>query len=155
EKENRMSDELTDFMRYAAAFEEAFASDDWRRVDIHFDDDIVWASGGPGLAPEAGYFARGRSAAAAAVQKSCDTDDRRFDRREPMATRGPQVIPGGVHLEWLVTYTRAGLSAVVLRGEEWDLFRDGKLIMHYESIHNGPEFARFLAAHDAALLPAR
>jgi hypothetical protein len=150
-----MSDTLADFMRYAAAFEEALATDDWGRVDVLFDDDVVWAAGGPGLPPGAGYFARGRSDVSAAVKKSCDMYDRRFDRREPMPTSRPVAIPGGIHLEWMVRYARDGLPPMVVRGAEWDLFRDGKLVMHYECIHNGPEFATFLMEHDAALLPAR
>ena len=150
-----MSDTLGDFMRYARAFQEAFATDDWARVEILFDDDIVWGAGGPGLPPGTGYLARGRSNASAAVKKSCDMYDRRFDRREPIPTSGPVAIPGGVHLEWVVTYTREGLPPIVVRGEEWDLFRDGKLVMHYECIHNGAEFAAFLSEHDAALLPVR
>src|SRR5262250_2607734 len=119
-----MSDSLGDFMRYARAFQEAYATDDWARVEILFDDDIVWGAGGPGLPPGTGYLARGRSNASAAVKKSCDMYDRRFDRREPIPTSGPVAIPGGVHLEWVVTYTREGLPPIVVRGEEWDLFRD-------------------------------
>src|SRR5262245_28233751 len=114
-----MSDSMTDFMTFAGAFEEAFASDNWRTVETLFDEDIVWASGGPGLPAEAAYLARGRSKASAAVQKSCNVYDRRFDRREPQPLGPPVVIPGGIHLEWLVTYTRAGLPPMVLRGEEW------------------------------------
>jgi hypothetical protein len=55
----------------------------------------------------------------------------------------------------MVTYSRAGAPPIVMRGEEWDLFRDGKLVMYYESLHNGAEFATFVIEHDAVLLPAR
>jgi hypothetical protein len=43
----------------------------------------------------------------------------------------------------------------VLRGEEWDLFLDGKLVLHREVIHNAAETTTYLAKHGAKLLPAR
>jgi hypothetical protein len=146
------NEHLMAFMKYATAFEEGFAADDWKRVDVLFDDDVAWAVGG--LPTPEPYLAQGRSKVAATIKKSVDGFDRRFDRREPTPTRGPVAIPGGVHLEWTVTYSRAGLPPFVLRGEEWDLFRDDKLVMHYEQIHNGAEALAYLARHDAALLPA-
>ena len=148
-----MSDAVTAFVQYATAFEEGFAADDWHLVDVHFDDDVAWAVGGlPSPEP---YLAQGRDHVAAAIKKSVDAFDRRFDRREPAATHGPVAIPGGVHLQWTVTYPRDGLPPFVLRGEEWDLFRDGKLVLHYEHLHNGAEALAYLARHDAGLRPLR
>ncbi len=148
-----MSDEMIAFAQYASAFEEGFAADDWSLVDIHFDDDIVWSVGG--LPAPMDVVAHGRKAVVAAIRQSVDTFDRRFDRREPAAVKGPVEIPGGIHLAWKVTYTRAGLPPFELRGEEWDLFRGGKLVMHYEHIHNAAEVLAYLAQHDAALVPRR
>jgi hypothetical protein len=148
-----MGNEIESFMKYATAFEEGFAADDWRLVDVTFDDDVAWAVGGL-PAPEL-LLAQGRQNVAAAIKRSVDTFDRRFDRREPAPTKPPVAIPGGIHLEWTVTYRREGLSPFVLRGEEWDLFRDGKLVMHYEHLHNGGEALAFIAQHDRALLPPR
>jgi len=148
-----MSEDLSAFMQYAAAFEEGFAADDWSRVSVLFDDAVAWAVDGL-PAPEA-YLAQGRANVAASIKKSVDAFDRRFDRREPAPLRPPVAIPGGIHLEWQVTYTREGLPPFVLRGEEWDLFHDGKLAMHYERIHNGVEALAYMARHHEALLPAR
>jgi hypothetical protein len=147
------NENLTAFVKYAAAFEEGFAADDWRLVDVLFDDHITWAVGGlPSPEP---FLAQERANVSAIIKQSVDTFDRRFDRREPMAVKGPVPIPGGIHLEWRVTYTRADLPPFELRGEEWDLFRNGKLAMHYEHIHNGADALAFIARHDAALRPAR
>ena len=148
-----MSDEMIAFVKYATAFEEGFAADDWSRVDVLFDDDIVWTVGG--LPPSMAILAHGRRETSAAIQQSVDTFDRRFDRREPKAVRGPAPLPGGIHLEWQVTYTRAGLPPFELRGEEWDLFRDGKLVMHHERIHNAAEVFAYLERHAGALVPPR
>ena len=146
-----MSDSLADFGRFALAFEQSFANHDWTAVAEHVTDDLVWIVRGP-HEPLAGAFV-GRDAAIAAVDESCAAFDRRFDRREPKILVGPTPIPGGVHLTWEVTYSRAGVAPFVLRGEEWDFFRDGKLALHRENIHNLDDAFAFLARHDAALLP--
>ena len=44
----------------------------------------------------------------------------------------------------MINELRDGLPAFTLLGEEWDLFRDGKLAMHYERIHNGAEAMKFV-----------
>ena len=59
-----MADELGDFLRYATAFEDAFAADDWHVVDVHFDDEISWSCAG---IPGASYMAQGRDKVAAAT----------------------------------------------------------------------------------------
>jgi hypothetical protein len=148
-----MSDSIQDFGRFALAFEQSFASDDWTAVGEHVTDDLVWIVRGP-HEPIAGTFV-GRDAAIAAVDESCAAFDRRFDRREPKILAGPTPIPGGVHLAWEVTYSREGIDPFVLRGEEWDFFRDGKLDLHRESIHNTQDLYEYLAKHSGALRPAR
>jgi hypothetical protein len=148
-----MSDSLADFGRFALAFEQSFANDDWSAVAEHVTDDLVWIVRGP-HEPLSGAFV-GRDAAIAAVDESCAAFDRRFDRREPRILAGPTPIPGGVHLTWEVTYSRDGVDPFVLRGEEWDFFRDGRLELHRERIHNTAELYDYLAKHGAALRPAR
>ena len=148
-----MSDSIQDFGRFALAFEQSFASGDWAAVAERVTDDLVWVVIGPEK-PLAGAFV-GRDAAIAAVDESCTAFDRRFDLREPKVLVGPTPIPGGVHLTWEVTYSREGIDPFVLRGEEWDLFRDGKLDLHREHIHNTGELYEYLARNAAALRPPR
>lgn len=148
-----MSDPVADFGRFALAFEQSFSSEDWTPVAEHVTDDLVWIVRGP-HEPLAGTFV-GRDAAIAAVDESCAAFDRRFDRRDPKILVGPTPIPGGVHLTWEVTYSRAGVEPFVLRGEEWDFFRDGKLELHRECIHNTGELYDYLARHGGALRPER
>jgi hypothetical protein len=147
------SDNLAAFVKYAAAFEDGFAADDWGLVNVLFDDQISWAVGG--LPTPEPFIAQGRDDVSALIKQSVDTFDRRFDRREPAPVAGPVQIPGGIHLEWRVTYSREGIPAFELRGEEWDIFRDGKLVMHYEYLHNGAEALSVLARHQDSLRPAR
>lgn len=99
-------------------------------------------------------FARRRAAARTGSLRRTVSTAATLMSRDPQATKGPIPIPGGIHLEWIVTYTRDGLPPFVLKGEEWDLFRDDRLVMHYELIHNGTEVLEYLRKHDAALLPS-
>jgi hypothetical protein len=148
----RQYDAMRSFVRYAVAFEKAYARDDWSLVEPYLADDIIWTVSG--VKPPIGGASVGRVAALAAIQRSCAYFDRRFDRREPRATEGPIPIPGGVFLGWSATYRREGLPAVVLLGAEWDFFRDGKLVFHREHMANTAEVMSFVERHDAALLPA-
>ena len=129
------------------------ADDDWSHVDRQTHDDIVWSAAG--APPPFGGVWSGRKDALRQMQVSVGAFDCRFDAREPRILTGPTPIPGGVHMSWAVFYRREGLPALELRGEEWDLFQDGKLVLHHEVIHNAKETVDFLTRHGAALRPAR
>ncbi|HXC53536.1 MAG TPA: hypothetical protein VN634_21800 [Candidatus Limnocylindrales bacterium] len=139
------------FAAFAEAFEVGFASRDWTPVDRMMTDDVVWSLAE--LPPPVGGTHVGRQQAIDAIRLSTDTFDRRFDRREPVITDGPREIPGGIHMTWAVTYTRDGLPPFVLLGEEWDLFRDGKLEVHRERVHNLAEMWTYVANHNDRLAP--
>jgi len=143
---------VADFFRFALAFENAFAANDWSQLDPHVSDGVVWVV--EGLPGADGGLSHGRDACLSAIASSCGTFDYRFDRREPRILAGPTPIPGGVHLTWTVTYSRAGLEPFELRGEEWDLFgADGQLELHRERIHNLADALTFAARHEAELRP--
>jgi len=139
------------FLVFAEAFEVGFASRDWKPVDDVMTDDVVWSV--PSIAPPLGGTHVGRRDAIDAIRTLVDSFDRRFDRREPKILVGPREIPGGIHMTWAVTYSRDGIEPFVLLGEEWDLFRDGKLELHRESLHNLDEMWAYLGRHDADLAP--
>lgn len=139
------------FVAYAEAFEVGYASRDWKPVDDLMTDDVVWSL--ENMPEPMGGTHVGRSDVIDAIRESTETFDRRFDRREPRILEGPLEIPGGIHMTWAVTYERDGLEPFVLLGEEWDLFRDGKLSLHREKFHNLGEAFAFLAKHADALLP--
>jgi hypothetical protein len=147
------NDDVAAFLAYAEAFEKSIATDDWSHVERQTHPEIVWnVAGAP--PPFGGVFS-GRGETLDAIRKSVASFDRRFDRREPRILVGPTPIPGGVHLTWAVTYAREGLPDCVLRGEEWDLFQGGRLVLHREVFHNAAEFGAYLAQHGAKLRPAR
>ena len=141
------------FLNYAEAFEVGFASRDWTHVDRVMTDDVIWSVADT-EAPVGGTHV-GRAPSLDAIRVSTDNFDRRFDRREPRVVEGPREIPGGIHMTWEVTYSREGLAPFVLVGEEWDFFRDGKLELHRERIHNMEAALAFVAENNAALVPVR
>ena len=141
------------FLAYAMAFEKSYAEDDWSHVDRLSHDDIVWSAAG--APPPFGGVWSGRKDTLRQIEVSVGGFDRRFDQREPRVLEGPTPIPGGIHMTWVVAYRREGLPALELKGEEWDLFQDGKLVLHHEVIHNVEETMAYLAKHAARLRPAR
>ena len=147
------SPDVDAFVAYATAFEKSYAEDDWSHVDRLTHDDVVWSA--VGAPPPFGGVWSGRRDTLAQVRTSVGAFDRRFDERVPRILAGPTPIPGGIHMSWAVVYRRAGLPDLELRGEEWDLFQDGKLVLHREVIHNARETVDFLAKHAAKLRPAR
>lgn len=72
--------------------------------------------------------------------------------RIPQITKSPVAIPSAVHFEFLITHTHAGLPPLELRGKEWDVFRDCKLAMHYEVMHNLIEVGDYLSEHASLLI---
>jgi hypothetical protein len=147
------NDDVAAFLAYAGAFEKGVADDDWSHVDRQTHDDIVWSAAG--APPPFGGVWSGRKDALRQMQATVAAFDRRFDAREPRILTGPTPIPGGIHMSWAVVYRREGLPALELRGEEWDLFQDGRLVLHHERIHNADETVAFLAKHATKLLPER
>jgi hypothetical protein len=144
------TDPTAAFLAYAEAFEAGYASRDWKHVDERVTDDVVWSL--DNLPPPMGGTHVGRKNVLEAIRQSTERFDRRFDHREPRILEGPREIPGGIHMTWAVTYRREGLEPFVLLGEEWDLFRDGRLSLHRESIHNMDEAWAYLGRHAASLL---
>jgi hypothetical protein len=143
-------DAMQAFQAYAMAFEKGYESGDWKgTVGPCLTDDVVWTvSGAP---PPLGGAWQGRDAVLATIRTSTEQFDRRFDAREPLIIEGPTLIPGGIHMRWVVTYRRDGLPPFELRGEEWDFFHDGKLELHRERMSNLDDAFAFLKQHGAKL----
>jgi hypothetical protein len=144
---------MKSFLTYAAAFEVAYESDDWKVIDDLLTDNISWVVEGVDE-PIGGVFFR-RESVISAMRSSCNAFDRRFDVRVPAATETPVVIPGGVYFPFTVTYQHPGLPDTSLRGLEWDFFVDGKLALHREIILNADEVLEFVRVHDDQLRPRK
>jgi hypothetical protein len=99
---------LDRFLAYAAAFEQTYADDDWRRLEPFFTEDAVYRVSGLPSATEL----HGREAIFRGIKKSLDGFDRRMAAREIIALEPPREAAGVVTLRGLVRYARPGAPPV-------------------------------------------
>jgi ketosteroid isomerase-like protein len=91
------------FATYAAAFEDAYNSDDWKPIAPFFAQDAVYEI--PGMpAPIGGRF-EGRDAILAYFKRVLDGFDRRFATREVSLVRAPSEAGSAVSIRGRVVYT--------------------------------------------------
>ena len=139
------------FASYAAAFEEAYKSDDWAPIGPYFADDAVYEI--PGMpAPIGGRFA-GRAAILAYFKRVLDSFDRRFATRSLALIDGPREDGDTVWLRGSGVYTAPGLPDFRFELEEIATFR-GDRICHLEDRYddaNAKAFAAYANEHGAAL----
>ena len=97
------------FRAYAQAFEDAYADDDWTRLEAYFTDDAIY-DGGEG--PDA--VARGREAVLARLKAGVDAFDRRFDSRALRLVGDPREEPGRVRAKLEPVCKKSGLPDCVI-----------------------------------------
>jgi len=136
---------LSRFHAYAAAFETAFASDDWSVLEPFFTEDAGNELNGGRV--------EGRSAILRAFRDSVTMFDRRFDRRALRFVDGPAVEDGVVHLKAAVRYERRGLPALEVLGEEWFHFVGDRIQRHVDQVLNLDAVMTYVAEHNDALRP--
>ena len=103
------------FAAYAAAFEAAYATDDWSTVRSCFAADAVYEVVGAG--PFAGTW-RGRDAIVDHLIESVNAFDRTYDARILESLEGPELRNGAVHIHWGVTYKKKGQPDLRVEGDE-------------------------------------
>jgi hypothetical protein len=117
------------FVAYAAAFEKAFDSDDWTRLEPFFSKDAVYEIGLPMLGAER---CEGRAALLEWFPDVLNRFDRRFESRELALLDGPKELDGGdVWIRGSATYHAEGIPDLVLILEETVRF-EGDQIVHLE-----------------------
>jgi hypothetical protein len=136
---------LSRFHAYAAAFEAAFASDDWSVLEPFFTADASNQLNGGRV--------EGRPAVLQAFHDSVTMFDRRFDRRALRFVEGPVVEEGVVHLKTAVRYERRGLPALEVVGEEWFHFAGDRIQRHVDQVLNLDEVMTYLGQHGEGLRP--
>ncbi|MBI3300796.1 MAG: nuclear transport factor 2 family protein [Deltaproteobacteria bacterium] len=142
------------YLAYAAAFEEAYASDDWSKLEPFFTEDAVYEFIAP--APFGGKY-EGRAAVLTQFKNSVNGLDRRFDSRAVEALEGPLEKDGGVWMRWAATYTLAGAPDCRMEGEERAMF-SGDRIRRLEDRFTDAEAGRvgaYFAQHGAKLKPVK
>jgi ketosteroid isomerase-like protein len=140
------------FTAYAAAFEDAYASDDWSKIEPFFTTDAVYETVAD---PPFGNRNEGRAAVTAYFKQICDSFDRRFDSRTVDVVEGPTERDGAVWFRWLATYTLSGAPPLRMEGEETVVF-EGDRIRRLEdrvSAATSGQTLAYLAAHADKLKP--
>ncbi len=141
---------IPQFVKYAAAFEEAVRSDDWQALAPFFhertryDAELPGAFGGSfdGRAEVLGYF-----------KQVLDGFDRRFATRELSLCAGPRADGDSVWLRGGVRYTAPGRPDLYFELEETLTF-DGEAIVHLADRYQPEAIAAieaYVREHGAAL----
>ena len=125
------------FAEYAAAFEKAYASDEWSVVEPFFTEDAVYEVA---LEPPIGGRFEGRAAILAYFKEILDRFDRRFESRELALIEGPKEDENSVWIRGRATYGAAGVPDFVLELEETATF-EGDRIRRLEDRYD-PEMER-------------
>ena len=132
---------IPSFAAYAAAFEKAYASDDWSVVEPFFTPDAVYEVG---LAPPFGGRFEGRDAILAYFRRVLDGFDRRMGGREVSLLEGPREEGDAVWIRGRAAYGAAsGLPALAFELEEIAAFTA-------EDAEHGRRIRRLEDRYDAA-----
>lgn len=137
-------------MSYAMAFEAAYATDDWSRIDPFFTEDAVYQP----LSAFGGAI-EGRDALRSAFKMMVTVFDRRFATRTIEVIEGPTERDDTVSFRWAGTYTLPDAPALRMIGEETLVFA-GDRIRRLEDRMSDEETKKvqaYLATHGAKLKP--
>ena len=119
-----MRSDVEVFLHYAAAFETAFAPDQWQAVRECFAEDAVYEVESDG--PFAGKWA-GRDAIVDHLIESVNAFDRTYDERVLEILEGPEMRDGAVYIRWGGVYKKKGQDDLRAEGTEYAWIKDGKV----------------------------
>ena len=138
------------FGAYAAAFEKAYASNDWSSIESFFATDAVYEVD-LGL-PLGGRF-EGRDAILAYFVRALDGFDRRFASREIELLEGPRESGDSVWIRGRAIYRAEGVPKLAFDLEETATFADDVIVRledRYDAA-NRAGIEDYVAAHGAKL----
>ena len=142
------------FGAYAAAFEDAYASDNWTKLEPFFTEDAVYEF--IAAAPLGGKY-EGRAAVFTQFKNSVNGFDRRFDSRKIDLLEGPVEKDGVVWLRWRAAYTLAGAPDCRMEGEERAVFVGDRIQLLEDRVSDAEaqKVGVYFAQHGAKLKPVR
>ena len=142
------------YVAYATAFEEAYASDDWSRLEPFFTEDAVYEFIAP--APFGGKY-EGRATVLTQFKNSVNGLDRRFDSRKVEVLEGPTEKDGVVWIRWAAIYTLAGAPDCRMEGEERAVFAGDRIRRLADSMTDAEagRVGAYFAQHGAKLKPVK
>jgi len=130
------------FAQYAAAFEKAYASDDWSLIEPYFTEDAVYEV--KDLPPPLGGRLEGRDAILAYFPRVLDAFDRRFATREVRVVDGPHEEQDSVWVKGGAAYTATGAPDLDFELVEQAWF-DGDRIRRLEDRYERKDVETLLA----------
>ncbi len=139
------------YREYAQAFEDAYADDDWSRLEAYFTEDAVY-DGGEG--PD--DVVRGRGPLLERLKANVDAFDRRFDTRQFRFVDGPKEDSGRVRVKWEFECTKSGLPAYAMSGTETAEFEGVRIKLLRDEYDDGvlASTEAWLSQHGAFLRDA-
>lgn len=128
------------FRAYAAAFENFYEDDDWRRLEAFFTEDASYDG------------AEGRPALLEKLRSSVNSLDRRMDSRH-LAFDDPLAEGDRVIVDWRVRYSKSGCPDLVIHGRETANFRGDRICELHDEIHSNSraDFGRWMEEFGAQL----
>ena len=136
------------FLSYAAAFEQTYVDDDWRRLEPYFTEDAVYRVTGVPSSCEL----HGRDAIFRGMRKSLDGFDRKCAVREIVPTAPPTEQEGRVTLSGLVRYRRsAETPPVELHATIVVEFEGERICRMHDTFTLDPAAYEWLKLHGAGL----
>jgi SnoaL-like domain len=141
-------DPIARYTAYAAAFEDAYANDDWSRIEPFFTEDATYRS----------YYGAdlevtGRGKVLQQLRSDAEKFDRKFDARHLEFFEGPRAEGDHVMSRWKMVYSKSGAPDLVLRGIERATFEGDRIALledEYEPETFG-EFGAWLGKHGGFL----
>jgi hypothetical protein len=140
------------FATYAAAFEEAYKSDDWGPIGPYFADDAVYEI--PGMPAPIGGRLVGRAAILAYFKTVLDGFDRKFASRAVTLVGAPREDASSVTIRGRVVYPAVGAPTLEFELEETATFDDQGRIRRLEDRYDEPTIralVEYIRAHGKAL----
>ena len=119
-----MKSDVEVFLHYAAAFETAYATDQWQAVRECFAEDATYEV--EGAPPFAGKWT-GRDAVVDHLIESVNGFDRTYDERVLEIMEGPEIRDGAVYIRWGGVYKKKGQDDLRAEGTEYAWIEDGKV----------------------------
>lgn len=130
------------FALYAAAFEKAYASNDWSLIEPYFTEGAVYEV--KDVPAPLGGAQEGREAILAYFPRVLDAFDRRFATREVKLLEGPREGGDCVWIRGAAIYTAAGVPDLYFELEEQAWF-DGDRIRRLEDRYEPRQLEALLA----------
>ncbi len=139
------------FVRYAAAFEEAYKSGDYSILTPYFTEDAVYEVPLPGVL---GGRWEGRDAVLSCLESVTARFDRHFATREVRLVSGPREQDGSVWLRGSAHYTAPGFPNLDFELEETAWFEGERIKRLADRLRDAPDaqrIAAYLRDHGAKL----